>query len=101
MNYFKSVIDLRDNIHRDIVQEATVRNTVSGNSSDGVLLFKHPIQIGDNHISSICCETGFLLGPDNNKIIRYQELNLEGLSVLHNYVVESKQYKFTLNSQLV
>jgi hypothetical protein len=101
MNYTNTIMGIRNDIHRDIIQEATVRNTVNGNESDGVLLLIKDVTINGKVISSICCETGYLLGQDNDKIVRYQDLTLEGLAVLHNYVVECKQYKFTLNSQLV
>jgi len=101
MNYSQQLSEIRNHLHCDIVQEATVRNSVLGNESDGVLLLKVPIRIREFVIGSVCCETGFLLSTDNEKIISYQKLTIEELSVIHNYLVGAKQYTFTLNKELV
>ena len=101
MNYYHQINEIRLNLHRDLVQEATVRNTVNGNESDGVLLLNKTVDVGDFTVGGICCETGFILSTDCEKIIPYQKLSIEQLSVLHDYVVIGKQYSFTLNSQLV
>jgi len=91
---------IRDNMHSDIVKEATVRNTINGNDSDGVLLLKDPLQFREWIISSVCCETGFLISPDNYKI-PYHKLTIKELDVVHSVVCVSKKYSFTLNTQLV
>jgi hypothetical protein len=101
MNYVDHLFKLRNDIHRDIVQEATVRTMVRGYDTEGVLLLKEPISFGGTTVSSICCETGLLLSEDGDKIIPYQKLTVEDLAVLHNRVVQSKQYSFTPNTQLV
>jgi len=101
MNYIQHLSDIRNDLHCGIVQEATVRNSVMGNDSDGVLLLKDPIKFREFIVGSICCETGFLISTDNDKIIPYQKLTVEELSVIHNYLVQSKQYTFTLNKELV
>ena len=101
MSYSKQLYDIRNQMHSDIVVESTVRNCVSGNDSDGVLLLKNPLQFREWTVSSVCCETGFLVSPDNDKIVPYQKLTIEELDVVHSVVCVSKQYSFTLNTQLV
>ena len=87
-------------MHCNIVQEATVRNCVSGNSSDGVLCLKKPVDADGYVIQSICCETGFLISPED-KIVKYQDLSIDGMSVIHKEVFELKNYSFILNNELV
>jgi hypothetical protein len=100
MDYSSKILEMRDNIHRDIVQEATVRNAVNGNGSNGVLLLKNPLVIRGKVVASVCCETGLLVLEDNDTIVKYKDFSIEELSVLHRIIVETKQYTFTLNSQL-
>jgi hypothetical protein len=100
MDYSKELTEMRNNMHCNIVQEATVVNCVKGNSGDGVLLLKKPVDIGSCVVQSVCCETGFLISEED-KIVRYQDLTIEQLSVLHRQIFETKNYTFTLNSQLV
>lgn len=100
MDYLQLLNEIRNRMHCNIVQEATVRNCVSGNSSDGVLYLKKPVDVGGYVIQSVCCETGFLISPEN-KIVRYQDLTVDGMSVIHKEVFELKNYSFILNEQLV
>jgi hypothetical protein len=94
-NRLKQVQDLRDKIHSELVQEATVRSCVDGNPSDGVLRLKLPYVLQDGReVDSICCESGLLLG--NDKVIRYRDVILEDLVQIHN-LFASKQYSFELN----
>ena len=101
MNYQEHLSTIRNDIHRDIVQEATVRNCILGNWCEGVLLLKDSIKIRDYIISSVCCETGLLISADNDRVIPYQKLTVEELAVIHNSVVQGKNYSFTLNTELV
>jgi hypothetical protein len=101
MNYSQQLSDIRNHLHCGIVQEATVKNTILGNESEGVLLLNKAIRIREFVIGSVCCETGFLLSTDNEKIIPYQKLTVEDLSVIHDYLVGAKQYTFTSNTELV
>lgn len=95
-NYVRQVQDLRDKIHSELVQKATVGNCVDGNSSEGVLRLKIPYVLQDGRdVESICCETGLLLG--NEKVIKYRDVILEDLVQIHN-LFASKQYSFELNS---
>lgn len=96
MNYVSQLYLIRNDIHREIVQESTVRNSVNGNESDGVLRLTNPLY-GVHHV---CCENGYLLSYDADNIIRYQDLSVEQLSEIHHQVVNLKQYTFTLNSTL-
>ena len=100
MDYLKQLHEIRNNMHRNIVQEATVYNCVKGNSSDGVLLLKKPIRVGDYCVESVCCETGYLISTED-KIVRYQDLTVEQLSVLHTQIFQLKEYSFTSNKLLV
>ena len=101
MDYSRQLVEIRNNLHCDIVQEACHKNYVINGSRDGVLLLKKPINIGDFTVGSICCETGLILSTDNEKIIPYQVLSIEDLSVIHESLVQVKNYTFTLNEQLV
>lgn len=100
MDYLKQLNEIRNNMHCNIVQEATVFNCVKGNSSDGVLLLKKPVSVGTRVIQSVCCETGYLISPDD-RIIRYQDLSIDEMCVIHREVFELKNYSFTLNALLV
>ena len=100
MDYIKQLSDIRNEIHREIVQEATVRSMVTNQTTDGVLLLKKPVEVGNYVVQSICCETGFLISTED-KVVRYRDLSVENLSVLHHEIVLGKQYSFTPNKQLV
>lgn len=100
MDYQKQLNEIRNKMHCNIVQEATVFNCVSGNSSDGVLLLKKPVDVGNRVIQSVCCETGYLISSDD-RIVRYQDLSIDEMCVIHRELVELKKYTFTLNAQLV
>jgi len=100
MDYNKELSQIRNNIHRDIVQEATVRNMIKNQTTDGVLLLNRPVELGSYVVQSVCCNTGYLISTED-KIVRYQDLCVEQLSVLHQEFVTSKRYTFTPNKQLV
>jgi hypothetical protein len=100
MSYSKQLSDFRNQMHSDIVLEATVDNTINGNDTNGVLLLKEPLIFREWIISSVCCETGLLKSPDKNRV-PYHKLTIEELDVVHSMVCVSKKYTFTLNTQLV
>ena len=100
MDYIKQLSDIRNKIHCDIVQEATVRTMVNIQTTDGVLSLEKPIEVGDYVVQSVCCETGYLISPED-RIVRYQDLCVEDLSVLHQSLVISKKYTFISNKQFV
>jgi hypothetical protein len=101
MSYSKQLSDFRNQMHSDIVLEATVKNTINGNDINGVLLLKEPLVFREWTVSSVCCETGLLISSDNDKIVPYYKLTIEELDVVHSMVCVSKKYTFTLNTQLV
>lgn len=89
MNYVQVLHDLQNNIHSDIVQEATVRNMINGNDSDGVLRLNEPIY----GIHAVCCETGVLISG-NGVVLRYNTFSIEQLAEIHNVLVFKKEYTF-------
>jgi hypothetical protein len=109
MNYTKIIQDIRDQIHKDIVLEATVKNTVRGNESEGVLQLIPEFKFTCDHyttgeptievltVESIDCETGELNGIDSKmKEIRiyFKDMTVEQMVQLHEVVVLGKKYKF-------
>ena len=100
MDYFKEISEIRDKIHCDLVQEATVRNMIKNQTTHGVLLSDKPVEVGPYVVQSICCEKGYLISTED-RIVRYQDLCVEQLSVLHQVFVTDKKYTFTPNKQLV
>jgi len=100
MSYTEKLNEIRSNIHRDIVIESTVKNCIH-NDGGGVLQLKHPVNIDEDTIGYVCCDTGLLLSLDGDTIIRYQDLSIEDLAVLHTEIVLSKQYSFTYLTALV
>ena len=97
----EKIIHLRNDLHRGLVQEATSKNSARGNSSNGVLQLNDIFYTKDTIVASICCETGLLLREDHNTFVPYQKVSTEDLISLFEYVVEKKQYSFTLNTELV
>lgn len=100
MDYIKQLSEIRNKMHCDIVQEATVRTMVNIQTTDGVLSLEKSIQVGDYVVQSICCETGLLISIED-RVVRYQDLTVEDLSVLHREFVLGKHYSFKSNKQLV
>ncbi len=101
MCYSTTLDKMRNDIHRDIVQEATVRNLINNNDCDGILKLKEPLFFGKYEIHGVCCETGLLVSEDYDRVVSYKLLTIEELVVLHNTIVEDKNYSFTPNTQLV
>ena len=109
MTYNQTIQSIRDQIHKDIVLEATVKNTVRGNESEGVLQLIPEFRFGCDHyttgeptievltVESIDCETGEMNGIDSklNEIrIYYNDMTVEQMVLLHEAVVLGKKYKF-------
>lgn len=84
---------IRNQMHCDIVQEATVRNCINGNDYEGILLLNTPIVFPDKTISGVCCNTGLLLSPED-KVVPYQTLCMRELDKVHTVVANLKQYSF-------
>lgn len=96
-----NIRELRDKLHKGLVQEATCINAKNGNKSHGVLQLTDIFQKRGTVVASICCETGLLLREDHNTIVPYQHIPTDELIDLYEYVVEKKNYLFTLNTELV
>jgi len=83
---------------RDLVQESTCKTCVTQGHTDGILLLRRPFPIRNiskdvlQFVTSIDCETGILIC--NTKFIRYTDLSLYDIRLLHHYVVVNKMYTF-------
>jgi hypothetical protein len=110
MDYQKQLSQLRDNLHRDVVQESTCKIFQQLDTTDGVLLLLKPLVLHvefyhpewddyseEVRVTAVDCNTGDLIGETlngNERNIRYIDLTAENLLELHR-AVTTKQYKFT------
>jgi hypothetical protein len=110
MNYSSELLKIRDEMHCNIVQEATVRTFIIEQTTEGYLEMEEPLRLylRDYHpykgnytsecfVVGVHCESGDLVGEyidGKTKWIRYTDLTMEELAYLHDYVVQQKQYKF-------
>jgi hypothetical protein len=110
MDYQKQLSQLRDNLHREVVQESTCKIFQQLDTTDGVLLLLKPLVLHvefyhpewddyseEVRVTGIDCNTGDLIGETlngNERNIRYIDLTAENLLELHR-AVTTKQYKFT------
>lgn len=97
----KNIGELRDKLHKGLVQEGTCQNSINGNSSHGVLQLNEIFYGRDSIVASICCEKGLLLREDHNTIVPYQKISTDDLIDIYEYVVKEKKYSFKLNTELV
>jgi hypothetical protein len=97
----KNIGELRNKLHKGLVQEGTCQNSINGNSSHGVLQLNEIFFGRGSIVASICCETGLLLREDHNTIVPYQKISTDDLIDIYEYVVIEKKYSFTLNAELV
>jgi hypothetical protein len=107
-DYLHEIKVLRDKMHCEIVQEATVKTFVKEDSTDGILLLDEPFRFHltleegipeVRYVIGVDCNTGVVIceGIDNRcKFFRYTDLTLEELGQLHKSIVINKEYKFTL-----
>jgi hypothetical protein len=110
MDYQKELSQLRDNLHREVVQESTCKIFQQLDTTDGVLLLLKPLVLHvefyhpewddyseEVRVTAVDCNTGDLIGETlngNERNIRYIDLTAENLLELHR-AVTTKQYKFT------
>jgi hypothetical protein len=110
MDYQKQLSQLRDNLHREVVQESTCKIFQQLDTTDGVLLLLKPLVLHvefyhpewddyseEVRVTGVDCNTGDLIGETlngNERNIRYIDLTAENLLELHR-AVTTKQYKFT------
>lgn len=97
----KNIGELRDKLHRELVQEGTCQNSINGNNSHGVLQLNEIFYGRDCIVGSVCCEKGLLLRENHNTIVSYQKISTDDLIDIHEYVVKEKKYSFKLNTELV
>jgi hypothetical protein len=116
MSYTNLIQDLRDKIQRDIMKEATIKNIIDGNESDGVLRLKNHIGFTielyrpyeknlfqEVRITGIDCESGEIncIDNDGNPIyLRYSDFLLEYLNCIYEVVCIKKDYQFVSNHHL-
>lgn len=98
MNYTEQLIQMRDDMHRDIVQEATVKTFPIHDGKRAELLIRVPLSTDRNNISvvGVDCHTGDLISENedgNRNSLMYRHLSVEELSILHRAVVQVKDYK--------
>lgn len=108
MDYQQHIINVRDWMHKDLVQEACHKNFIINDNSDGVLQLHDPsyVRIKDEILLlvSIDCESGLPVAETylgNFRTIRYCDLSVEDLADLHKQVVQQKKYSFTPHKELV
>ena len=110
MDYKKVLNDLRDNLHKEVVQESTRRIFQQMDTTDGVLLLHKPLVLHvefyhpewddyseEVRVTAVDCNTGDLIGETmngNERNIRYIDLTAEKLLELHQSIA-AKKYKFT------
>lgn len=119
MDYINQIARLKDKLHCEIVQQATCKTAMVQDDCDGMLALKEPITVVKEYYRPYCgdegypteevdivginCITGELVSYQGNedRWIRYNQLTLEEMAVLHLRVVQQKDYSFTKNRQLV
>jgi hypothetical protein len=110
MDYQKVLNELRDNLHKEIVQESTCRISQQMDTTDGVLLLHQPVVLHvefyhpewddyseEVQVTAVDCNTGDLIAETlngNERNVRYRDLTVEKLLELHR-AVTNKQYQFT------
>ena len=96
MNYTEQLTKMRDDMHRSIVQEATVRTFDRHNGDRSELLLRVPLATDKSEIAvvGVNCNTGDLIS-ENVYGVR-NTLMYRHLSILYKAVVEVKDYKIKL-----
>ncbi len=98
MDYTEQLMRMRDDMHRDIVQEATVKTFPQHDGRNAELLLRIPLATDKNNIYviGVNCGTGDLISENENgtrNTLMYRHLSVEELSILHRAVVQVKDYK--------
>ena len=98
MDYTEQLMRMRDNMHRDIVQEATVKTFPQHDGDRAELLLRIPLATDKENIYviGVNCNTGDLISENedgNRNSLMYRHLSVEELSILHRAVVQVKDYK--------
>jgi len=98
MDYAHEIMQMRNNMHRDIVQEATVKTFLQHYGKEAELVMRMALATDKNslYVVGVCCNTGDLLSEDedgNRNTMKYHHLSLEELAMVHKAIVEVKDYK--------
>lgn len=113
MSHFKGQLkNLRDNLHRELVQQATVKTFIEHNSTDGYIELYKPFRfllkefrpygedlISDCVVIGVHSSSGDLICKDLNNLERnasYRDLTVDELVSLHDCIVYQQQFKFIL-----
>jgi hypothetical protein len=110
MDYQKVLNDLRNDLHREVVQESTCRIYQQMGTTNGVLLLHKPVVLhveyyhpesdyyrAEVRVTAVDCNTGDLIGETldgNERNVRYRDLTAEKLLTLYQSIA-SKKYRFT------
>jgi len=109
MDYQKVLNELRNDLHREVVQESTCKIFQQMDTTDGVLLLHKPIVLHvefyhpdwddyseEVQVTAVDCNTGDLIGETlngNERNVRYRDLTAEKLLELYQSIKTNK-YKF-------
>jgi hypothetical protein len=110
MDYQKVLNELRNDLHKEVVQESTCKIFQQMDTTDGVLLLHKPIVLHvefyhpdwddyseEVQVTAVDCNTGDLIGETlngNERNVRYRDLTADKLLELYQ-AIASKKYKFT------
>ena len=110
MDYQKVLNELRNNLHKEVVQESTCKIYQQMDTIGGVLLLHKPVVLHvefyhpewddyseEVRITAVDCNTGDLIGETlngNERNVRYRDLTAEKLLELHQ-AIKTNKYKFT------
>lgn len=98
MDYAHEIMQMRNNMHRNIVQEATVKTFPQhqGNDAELVMRIAFATDVGNLSVVGVCCNSGNLISEDesgNRNTLKYHHLSMEELSMIHKAIVEVKDYQ--------
>jgi hypothetical protein len=109
MDYQKVLNELRNDLHREVVQESTCKIFQQMDTTDGVLLLHKPIVLHvefyhpdwddyseEVQVTAVDCNTGDLIGETlngNERNVRYRDLTADKLLELYQSIKTNK-YKF-------
>jgi len=101
MSYSKSIQEIRDSVHREIVQESTSGTFLRRGKGENQIVLKNPVNItngsktkSDVMVGFVCCNTGRLMSSDGCTEVRYQDVPVDDLVVLHTEIIQKKSYTF-------
>jgi hypothetical protein len=106
MDYQKQLNELRNNLHREIVQESTCKIYQQMDTTDGVLLLHKPVVLHvefyhpewddyseEVRVTAVDCNTGDLIGETlngNERNVRYRDLTVDKLHEMYQAIKTNK-----------